>query len=260
MTAKKTTTTKPAPAAKKPAATKAKTPAKKATKAKTTPATAPVTNAPTPAALSARAKAAPGAIPNGGTDTQVQAMAAGQQLSEAEAYSLNPGDVDNSTLAHVTERFNGVEMTDVPLPRAAALGSQPAVVYSGEAPALAPQPAPTEEVPAPPTPVKDAFGTAADQRAVPPGKRQAAVGMHFANRITRLKMTLHGVEQLPGDDTNPLTRCSFGAVYSQDEATEDSVYGKATPYGSLQYNVRSDLAANMVVGETYFIDIQKVPS
>jgi len=276
-----TTTKKP------PLKTKTKTKAAP-TKARKPKASPTVTDAPKPtvtksARASAQPKAAPGAIPVGGTDTQVQArnateiqadgintqeqaLALGKHflpantdrpLSEAEAYSLKPEDVDNSTLARVTERFNGVEMTEVPIPSSEALGAQPAVVYTGEAPAFAAQPQPD---PAPKTPAQDAFGTAAEQQSIPPAKRRAAVGLHFANRITRLKMTLHGVEQLPGDESNPLTRCSFGAVYSADEMNEDSVYGKATPYANLQYNVRSDLAAGMEVGAAYYIDVQKVPS
>jgi hypothetical protein len=79
-------------------------------------------------------------------------------------------------------------------------------------------------------------------------------------RVTRLKMTLHYVDPLPNDGTdNPLTRCTFGAVYSANKAEEDFVYGKATPFGNLQYNVRSDQAEHLVVGKAYYIDIQAVP-
>ena len=198
---------------------KAKTPRKP--KASTT-----VTDAPTtikPARASAKPTAAPGAIPVGGTDTQVQARATGLALSPAEAYSLTPADEP-----------------------------QPAIEFTGEAPAIA-------EVPK--TPVQDAFGSAADQKATPPpAKRQAAVNLHFAHRITRLKMTLHNVEPLTSSGHSPLTRCTFGAVYSATPGEEDKVYGDATPYGSLSYNVRSELATALEVGAAYYIDIQKVPS
>lgn len=38
------------------------------------------------------------------------------------------------------------------------------------------------------------------------------------------------------------------------------MFGKYTPYGSLSYNVRSDIAAHLEEGEAYYIDITKVPS
>lgn len=214
-----------------------------------------------PARASAQPTAAPGAIPVGGTDTQEQALATGLNLSEAEAYSLTLDNVEPGTLSRIVDKFNGVPMTDVPIPQSEALEAQPAIVFTGEAPALAP----ADD--APKTPVQDAFGSAADQKATPPpAKRQAAIGMRFAQRVTRLKMTLHSVAPLVPTPTvadgveNPLTRCTFGAVYSADEVTEDAAYGKATPFGTLSYNVRSDLAAALEVGAAYYIDIQKVPS
>ncbi|QBJ04446.1 hypothetical protein HOV23_gp127 [Pseudomonas phage Lana] len=79
-------------------------------------------------------------------------------------------------------------------------------------------------------------------------------------RTTRLKMTLHYLDVLPGDADNPLTRCTFGAVYSKDKTEEDYVFGKYTPYGNLSYNVRSDLAEHLVVGQAYYIDIHAVPT
>lgn len=161
------------------------------------------------------------------TKKKAPATAPATTLSEAEAYSLN----------------------SVPTPDA----PQPAIEFTGEAPALAPALAPV-----PATPAKDAFGSAKEQAETPPpAKRQAAVGIHFAHRITRLKMTLHNVSVLE----NPaLTRCTFGAVYSSTPGEEDKVYGDATPYGALSYNVRSELAEALEVGAAYFIDIQKVPS
>lgn len=246
--------------------TKTKAATAKKPAAKKTPKPTGKTTAVKPARASAQPAPAPGAIPVGGTDTQVQAMGVttqekalalgkqylpagkgeGIELSEAEAYSLNKTDVATPV------------MTEVPLPQSEAM---PAVVYTGEAPALQVQPAPTaeEQLAALPTktPAQDAFGTSADQGAVPPAKRQAAVGMHFAHRVTRLKMTLHNVSVLE----NPaLTRCTFGAVYSAAPGEEDKVYGDATPYGSLSYNVRSELATSLEVGAAYYIDIQKVPS
>jgi hypothetical protein len=72
---------------------------------------------------------------------------------------------------------------------------------------------------------------------------------------TRLKMTLHSVTPLETSADDPLTRCTFGAVYSPNPTEEDGVYGKYTPYGQLTYNVRSDIAANLIQGRAYYIDI-----
>jgi len=76
-------------------------------------------------------------------------------------------------------------------------------------------------------------------------------------RVTRLKMTLHSVMELNTSSDDPLTRCTFGAVYSSNPTEEDAVYGKYTPYGTLTYNVRSDIAANLVQGQAYYIDIHE---
>lgn len=78
-------------------------------------------------------------------------------------------------------------------------------------------------------------------------------------RVTRLKMTLHSAVELQSSGHDPLTRCTFGAVYSPNPSEEDHVYGNATPYGALSYNVRSELAADLVVGQAYYVDIHPVP-
>lgn len=282
MTAKKTT----------PAKTKAKT--TKAAPAKPSPsqksrgqAAKPASLAAKPASLADQTTVAPGAIPVGGTDTQEQALAAGDQiprdvsvpaptvgglthdqalrqgrrqytatprdLSDAEAYAINKEDV--STLQKIASKFGDVEMTEMNIPTAAALEeAHPGVVFAGNAPAAAPQEPPK-------TVVQDAFGTAEQQRAAEPTQRAAmAPGMRFANRVTRLKMTLHNVTPLDVTGQSPLTRCTFGAVYSQTPGDEDKIYGDATPYGSLSYNVRSEIAEGLEVGQAYYIDIQKVPS
>lgn len=81
-----------------------------------------------------------------------------------------------------------------------------------------------------------------------------------SSRVTRLKMTLHNVTPLDTTADDPLARCTFGAVYSPDKTEEDYVYGKYTPYGSLTYNVRADIAEHLVPGQAYFIDIHAVPT
>lgn len=90
---------------------------------------------------------------------------------------------------------------------------------------------------------------------------RAGLGLGIAVKpgpmVTRLKMTLHSVMELNTSSDDPLTRCTFGAVYSSNPTEEDAVYGKYTPYGTLNYNVRSDIAANLVQGKAYYIDIHE---
>lgn len=218
---------------------------------KKSPSTRTKTTKPRQAALAQQPTAAPGAIPVGGTDTQEQALATGVVqasgvISKEQAAALAIADLP------------GVVFTGEPPTAAVFTGEPPtAVVFTGEPPTAAVF---TGENPK--TPVHDAFGTAkAQAEAQPePTKRAAAPGMHFAHRVTRLKMTLQSVVDLPGDADNPLTRCTFGAVYSPNPTEEDGVFGKYTPYGQLSYNVRSDLTKALEVGAAYYVDIQKVPS
>ena len=198
---------------------------------KKSPSTRTKTTKPRQAALAQQPTAAPGAIPVGGTDTQEQALATGMVQASG-----------------VISKEQAATLAIADLPGVVFTGEPPtAVVFTGENPK---------------TPVQDAFGTAqAQTEAQPePTKRAAAPGMHFAHRVTRLKMTLQSVVDLPGDADNPLTRCTFGAVYSPNPTDEDGVFGKYTPYGSLSYNVRSDLTKALEVGAAYYVDIQKVPS
>ncbi len=208
---------------------------------KKSPSTRTKTTKPRQAALAQQPTTAPGAIPVGGTDTQEQALATGVVqasgvISKEQATALAIADLP------------GVVFTGEPPTAAVFTGEPPtAAVFTGENPK---------------TPAQDAFGTAqAQAEAQPePTKRAAAPGMHFAHRVTRLKMTLQSIVDLPGDADNPLTRCTFGAVYSPNPTEEDGVFGKYTPYGSLSYNVRSDLTKALEVGAAYYVDIQKVPS
>ena len=163
-------------------------------------------------------------------------------------------DQDTGTLAKIVEKFNGVEMTDVPIPRAAALDDHVSPVRAARRER---QDLSHAEAYA----IDQAKVVAADQAVVDEqdAKSQA---VQFAEpvRTTRLKMTLHSLTKLEGDADNPLTRCTFGAVYSANPTEEDGVFGKYTPYGSLSYNVRSDIAAHLEEGEAYYVDITKVPS
>lgn len=76
------------------------------------------------------------------------------------------------------------------------------------------------------------------------------------SHVSRCKMTLHGKTAVPGTgEDNPLTRLTFGAVYSADPSSEDAIYGKYTPYGSLDVNVATDRTAHLEVGKAYYVDI-----
>jgi hypothetical protein len=74
----------------------------------------------------------------------------------------------------------------------------------------------------------------------------------------RCKMICHGVESSDNNPDNPMSRVSFGAVYSNNPATEDFVYGKYTPYGNFQANIITSTAEKLVVGQAYYIDIVPV--
>ncbi|AUM59713.1 hypothetical protein HOS55_gp111 [Pseudomonas phage PMBT3] len=161
-------------------------------------------------------------------------------------------DKDTGTLAKVVDKFNGVPMTEIEIPRAAAMDS-PAPVVGGvgalqlsDAEAYA---------------VKQADVVAQDQAVVDAqDAASAAEPLGEPLRTTRLKMTLQALSDIPGDADNPLTRCTFGAVYSPNPTEEDGVFGKYTPFGQLTYNVRSDIAEGLEVGQAYYVDITKVPS
>jgi hypothetical protein len=138
-------------------------------------------------------------------------------------------------------------------------GAMPEVVFSAPAPTLAAEPAPTDAAPKSLTPAQDAL--AQYNASLPQAEdAQLRAPLRFAYKVLRAKLTLHDVTDLPGDEDNPLSRLTFGAVYSADETNEDNVFGKATPYASYSLNVRRDLAAHLEPGAAYYVDIQKVPT
>lgn len=55
--------------------------------------------------------------------------------------------------------------------------------------------------------------------------------------------------------SDELTRINLGAVYSSDPASEDSIYGKYTPYGEVCINVLTSVAEDLVEGQPYYVDI-----
>lgn len=174
------------------------------------------------------------------------------------AQQINPetgtlDKIEDIALTDLPRKFNGVEMTEVNIPTSAPIDSNVPVVggvgalqlSAAEAYALT-----QEKVVAEDQAIVDAQDAAS-----------AAEPIGEPLRTTRLKMTLHAVTPVEGaaaDD--PLTRCTFGAVYSPNPTEEDGVFGKYTPYGSLTYNVRSDVAEHLEVGEAYYVDITKVPA
>ena len=164
-----------------------------------------------------------------------------------------PRGVDDIALKDLPRKFNGVEMTEVSIPNSAPIDSNVPVVggvgalnlSAAEAYALT-----QEKVVAEDQAIVD------EQDAVHRAEQFAA-----PVKTTRLKMTLHSVTPVEGTASDdPLTRCTFGAVYSPNPTEEDGVFGKYTPFGSLTYNVRSDIAEGLQVGTAYYVDITQVPT
>jgi uncharacterized coiled-coil protein SlyX len=65
---------------------------------------------------------------------------------------------------------------------------------------------------------------------------------------TRLKMRLQSVSQVKSAD-NPLSHCTFHAC------GEDPVFGKYTPNGHLNFSVINEVAAKLVAGRDYYVDL-----
>ena len=173
------------------------------------------------------------------------------------SHQINPetgtlAKIEDIALTDLPKKFNGVEMTEVNIPSSAAIDSNVPVVggvgalnlSAAEAYALT-----QEKVVAEDQAIVD------EQDAVHRAEQFAA-----PVKTTRLKMTLHSVCELQSSPDDPLTRCTFGAVYSPNPTEEDGVFGKYTPFGSLTYNVRSDIAEGLQVGTAYYVDITQVPT
>lgn len=74
----------------------------------------------------------------------------------------------------------------------------------------------------------------------------------------RCKMICHAVT--PNEYSNgELCTVTLGAVYSQNPATEDFIYGKATPYGDFRAGIITEVAQKMQVGKAYYVDLELVP-
>lgn len=174
------------------------------------------------------------------------------------SHKLNPetgtlAKIEDIPLSSLPQKFNGVEMTEVSIPHSAPIDSNTPVVggtgalqlSAAESYALT-----REQVVAEDQAIVDA------QDAL-----SAAQPLAAPLKTTRLKMTLHSVTPVEGTASDdPLTRCTFGAVYSPNPTEEDGVFGKYTPFGSLTYNVRSDIAEGLQVGTAYYVDITQVPA
>ena len=182
-------------------------------------------------------------------------------LTEVAPADLRDETLEQGTLARIAAKFDpevpafqGIKMEEVPLASTGALDAQPGPARAArrEREGLSQ----AESYALAQAQVVQADQAVVDAQDAKHAPRQFARGIH----TTRLKMTLHSLTKLDGDADNPLTRCTFGAVYSANPSEEDGVFGKYTPYGSLSYNVRSDIAAHLEEGEAYYIDITKVPS
>lgn len=74
----------------------------------------------------------------------------------------------------------------------------------------------------------------------------------------RCKMICHAVT--PNEHSRgELCTVNLGAVYSQNPATEDFIYGKATPYGEVRVGIITEVAQKMQVGKAYYVDLELVP-
>ena len=182
-------------------------------------------------------------------------------ITEVAPADLRDETLEQGTLAKIAAKFDpeappfqGIKMEEVPMARAGALDSHvgPARAARQAREGLSQ----AESYALAQAQIVQADQAIVDEQDAKHAPRQFARGIH----TTRLKMTLHSLTKLDGDADNPLTRCTFGAVYSANPTEEDGVFGKYTPYGSLSYNVRSDIAAHLEEGEAYYIDITKVPS
>lgn len=162
-------------------------------------------------------------------------------------------DEDTSALAKIAEKFQGQDPAPANIPSADITRHE--IPYLGTAPADADHtPRPIGTAPA------GADHTTLPFAVVNENGLICGIRIEPGEPTTRLKMTLHSTCELQSSEDNPLTRCTFGAVYSPNPTEEDGVFGKYTPFGSLTYNVRSDLAEKLEVGQAYFVDITKVPS
>lgn len=75
----------------------------------------------------------------------------------------------------------------------------------------------------------------------------------MSHRI-RCKMICHAVT--PNEHSRgELCTVTLGAVYSQNPDSEDSIYGKYTPYGEFRAGIVTEVAEKMEVGKAYYVDI-----
>ena len=193
------------------------------------------------------------------TDTAAQSIAEHDAAKRTPPLLHTPeqiqADRDTGSVQDCVAHFdpNTPAFTGVPLPHS---GPVPEARPIGTAPLSEPQIA-SLSLPqvSPANPEAPASMTVPSNLAAHPVRTPGPARM-----VTRLKMTLHSLTPLNTAADDPLTRCTFGAVYSSNPTEEDAVYGKYTPYGSLSYNVRSDIAAHLVEGKAYYIDIHEAAS
>lgn len=193
------------------------------------------------------------------------------------SHQINPetgtlAKIEDIALTDLPKKFNGVEMTEVSIPHSAPIDSNVPVVGSVGAMG-SPKDLGIGDTSALKLSAAEAYAltqekVVAEDQAIVDEQDAVHRAEQFAapTKTTRLKMTLHSVTPIVPTPTvgegeeNPLTRCTFGAVYSPNPTEEDGVFGKATPFGSLTYNVRADVAEGLQVGTAYYVDITQVPA
>lgn len=188
------------------------------------------------------------------------------------SHQINPetgtlAKIEDIALTDLPKKFNGVEMTEVNIPSSAAIDSNVPVV-GGVGALGSPRDLGIGDRSALQLSAAEAYAltqekVVAEDQAIVDEQDAVHRAEQFAAPVktTRLKMTLHSVTPVEGTASDdPLTRCTFGAVYSPNPTEEDGVFGKYTPFGSLTYNVRSDIAEGLQVGTAYYVDITQVPA
>ncbi|BFT63260.1 hypothetical protein [Pseudomonas moorei] len=75
----------------------------------------------------------------------------------------------------------------------------------------------------------------------------------------RCKLICHGIwPHEYTNESNPLSKVRFGAVYSPDTGNpddENAVFGKATPFGEFNLTMATPVAEKLEQGKAYYVDI-----
>lgn len=77
---------------------------------------------------------------------------------------------------------------------------------------------------------------------------------HLPCPDTRLKMRVNA-KFISNVGDNPLTHLSLTAVQAADEGSENSVFGKYTPCGSLSFSVINEVSDKFEIGDQVYVDL-----